>query len=242
MQATPTARDLVAARKAQAPLNARPQPTAVAVAATPELSTPGAYLDEVAPQSIVGRLVKFDKAGTFVTADDGQELPEDAEFLALCDETLVGWIKFNGEGESPDRVMGLLYGSDFAMPSRQSLGDLDPTEWEPGLDNQPQDPWLHQMLLVLQNTDTFELFTFQTSSKTGRRAVGNLLRHYDRMRKQQPDELPVVRVRTGGFQHKDSRVGFVNTPVFVVCGKAPRDSGAKPDTSMAAFLDDALPL
>ncbi len=34
---------------------------------------------------------------------------EHDEFVALCGETLVGMVRFNGEGEPPDRVMGLLY-------------------------------------------------------------------------------------------------------------------------------------
>jgi hypothetical protein len=41
------------------------------------------------------------------------------------------------------------------------------------------------MYLVLQG-DNSELFTFATSSMTGRRAVGGLLRHYDRLRKSHP--------------------------------------------------------
>jgi hypothetical protein len=93
---------------------------------------------------------------------------------------------------------------------------------------------------VLQHADTKEMFTFSTSSMTGRRAVGNLLHHYDRMRRLHPDELPVVRLRAGGFQHKDDRIGFVPTPVFCVVGRAPRDSAARPDTSPKADLDDEI--
>jgi hypothetical protein len=137
--------------------------------------------------------------------------------------------------------MGLLF-DDYEMPARESLGDLDPKEWDLGLNNEPQDPWLHQQNIVLQNIDTNELFTFSTTSKTGRRAVGNLLRHYTRMQKNRPDELPVVRLGKGGFQHKDTRVGFVATPVFVVIGRAPRDSATKPDTSLGTYLNDEINL
>ena len=108
------------------------------------------------------------------------------------------------------------------------------------MDGRPADPWQHHMYLVLQQADTRELFTFVTSSMTGRRAVGNLLRHYDRLRRSNSDEVPVVRLRTGGFKHKDDRVGWVSTPVFIVFGKTPRDSAAKPDTSTEAILDDQL--
>ena len=82
-----------------------------------------------------------------------------------------------------------------------------------------------------------ELFTFTTSSKTGRRAVGNLLRHYSRMQRSRPAELPVVRLNTGGYKHSDARVGFVTTPVFVVVGRAPRDGAAKSNGA----LNDELP-
>jgi len=198
------------------------------------------YLDEVAPASIGGRMVKFSREGDFVTADDGQPIVEGAEFFALCDETLVGWVKFNGVGEPPDREMGLLY-DNYRMPARDTLGDLDKTKWEEGLDGNPQDPWQHHMYLPLQSTSTSELFTFATASKTGRRAVGNLLRHFQRMRKANPDEIPVIRLGKGGFAHKDERIGFVNVPVFVVVGKSPRDGVVKPDMSTAGILNDELP-
>ena len=197
------------------------------------------YLDEVAPASVVGRMIKFSKDGKFITSDDDQEVPETAEYIALCNETLVGWVKFNGVGEPPDRVMGLLY-DGFVMPPRESLGDLDISEWGEGLDGKPADPWQHHQCLVLQDATTREMFTFVTSSQTGRRAVGNLLRHFNRTQKAHPDELPVVRLRAGGFQHKDSRVGWVSTPEFRVCARTSRDSAAKPDTSTEAYLDDKI--
>jgi len=71
--------------------------------------------------------------------------------------------------------------------------------------------------------------------------VGNLLRHYDRLTKTHPDMYPVVRLKAGGFNHRDERVGWVNTPVFAVVGRTPKDSAAKPDTSLAAQMDDELP-
>jgi len=209
-----------------------------AVAAVDNRNAVQAYLDDVAPASIVGRMIKFDTNGKFVTPDDDAQVEEGAEFVALADQTLVGWIRFN-EGEAPTRHMGLLY-DGFRMPLRNSLGDTDESQWATGLSGQPDDPWKHQIYLVLQHTGTTELFTFVTSSATGRRAAGNLLRHYDRMLRTNPGELPVVRLKTGGFQHRDDRVGFVPTPVFAVVGRAPRDSVAKPDTSPSSDLNDAI--
>jgi hypothetical protein len=193
------------------------------------------YIDEIAPASIVGRMIKFSKDGEFATTDDDAVIGDDVDFTALVDQILIGFIRFNGEGAPPDRVMGLLY-EGFMMPSRKSLGNLDQSQWEMGLDGKPQDPWSHQVYLVLQRGDSGELFTFVTSSITGRRAVGTLLRHYDRMQRTRPDQYPVVRLKVGGFQHKDDRVGWVKTPVIAVVGRTPKDSAAKPDSSLAADL------
>ena len=84
------------------------------------------------------------------------------------------------------------------------------------------------------------MFCFVTSSRTGRRAVGNLLRHHQRAQKTNPHEVPIVRLGKGGFQHKDTRVGFVSTPVFIVVGRTDRSSAATPDTSLAADLNDEI--
>jgi hypothetical protein len=83
--------------------------------------------------------------------------------------------------------------------------------------------------LVLQNTKTQELFTFVTSSKTGRRAVGNLLKHYDRTRKTDAAYYPLINLAVGGFSHPDQRVGWVATPVFQVVGRIARADAAKPE-------------
>jgi hypothetical protein len=73
------------------------------------------------------------------------------------------------------------------------------------------------------------------------RDVGNLLRHYDRMRKKDDDHYPVVRLKVSGYNHKDERVGWVHVPVFAVVGKAPKASAAIPDTSLRGDLDDNIP-
>ena len=120
----PTARELVATKK-QALSQTKPAATAVAV--KDDRPYRDRYLDEVAPSGIAGRLIKFDKSGAFTTPDDGEDVAPDTEFIALCDQTLVGWIKFAGTGEPPDRRQGLLY-DGWVMPARESLGDLDKTQ------------------------------------------------------------------------------------------------------------------
>ena len=234
------ARKLAEAKKAaENPVPVKIENTAVAV--PDNRSSVEQYLDATSPVAVVGRLIKFNKEAKFVTADDDVPIDENAEFIALCDETLIGWIKFHNDGETPpDRIMGALY-DGFTLPRRETLGDVDAAEWPAGPSGTPEDPWKHQNALVLQHTTTRELFTFVTTSITGRTAVANLLRHYNRTRKTHPDELPVIRLRTGGFNSKKPGVGWVSVPVFAVVGRAPRDSAAKPDTSAAADLNDQIP-
>jgi hypothetical protein len=218
-----------------------PKPNPTALATIVERPYRDRYLDEIAPANIVGRLIKFSKAGEFATIDDGEKIPAEAEFTVLADQTAIGWIKFNGEDAPPDREMGLLY-DGFVLPLRDTLGDLDQSKWDTGLDNLPQDPWQHFIYLVLQSAATAELYTFSTSSKTGRRAVGNLLRHFDRMRKTHPSDLPRVRLSAGGFEHKNKGIGWVAVPLFIVVGRTPRDAVASPEpTTTADYLNDALP-
>jgi hypothetical protein len=233
-----TAEKETAAVKANLPAPTAARATAVAL---PDSRTEvQRYLDDIAPASIVGRMVKFTKDGDFVTTDDDEKIGDDTDFIALADQTLIGWLRFNGAGAPPDRVMGLLY-EGFVMPPRETLGHLNPAEWELGLDGKPTDPWQHHVYLVLQRADTGELFTFTASSNTGRRAIGTLLRHYDRMGRTHPDMFPVVRLKAGGFQHKDDRVGWVKVPVLAVVGRHAKDDVAKPDSSVAADMDDQIP-
>jgi hypothetical protein len=239
----PTAEQIRKQQKADAE-KALPVPTnsnATALAMPDTRTDVQRYLDEIAPASIVGRLVKFTKDGQFATSDDGTVIGDSIDFIALVDQTLIGWVKFGQEGEPPERHMGLLY-DGFVMPPRDSLGDLNRAKWEIGLDGQPADPWQHHVYLVLQRGDTSELFTFATSSMTGRRAIGTLLRHYDRiMQRARSGEYPVIRLKVGGFQHRDDRVGWVKVPVLAVVGRAPKDGTATPpDTSLKADLNDEI--
>jgi hypothetical protein len=194
------------------------------------------YLDEVAPATIAGRMVKFTKDGVYATTDDDTALSDERVFIAVADQTLIGWIKFNAKGEPPDRVMGLLY-ENFTMPARESLGNTDEAKWEIGLDGKPADPWQHHQYLVLQDAESKELFTFVTGSVTGRRAVGTLLRHYNRMRQGKEEAYPLVKLKVGGFQHRDDRVGWVKVPVIAVVGRVPKEGAIKPENSNAEFQD-----
>jgi hypothetical protein len=220
-----------------------PAPAASTAIATPDSrDNVQRYLDEVAPSSIVGRMAKFSgKEGHFATNDDGEPIDENADFIALVDQTLVGYLRFNGEGAPPDRIMGLLF-DGFEMPKLETLPDRDQSKWELGLNGQPSDPWQHHIYLVLQNVATQEMFTFVTSSRTGRAAVGNLISHYRRMLKSSAsrDAYPIVRLKVGAKTHPDDRVGTYKIPVFAVVGQVQRSNIVAADSSPEADFQDRI--
>jgi hypothetical protein len=198
------------------------------------------FQDEDAPSGIEGRPAGFDgKEGEFSTRDDQERIGEDVDFIAHCDRTTIGYVQFHGEGQSPDRISVKPYEGGI-LPARETLGQMDQTEWQIGRDNKPEDPWQRFSYLVLQRVDTGEYLTFNTTSKTGRAAVATLCRHYDRLQKTHPDMDPVVRCKPGGYQ--DRRYGWVPVPVFVVVGRHPKDAAATPvDSSPAADMQDEIP-
>jgi hypothetical protein len=191
------------------------------------------WLDDVAPTQIAGRLMKFNhQKGTFFTDDNGEAVPENAEFIAICDETMGGWIRFN-PGYKPDRVMGLIC-QGFTPPKRSELSN-------PELADTKDDPWQHHHMLPLQHKETRDLFTFSVVSKTGNSAIGNLLRIFGRKRRTDPHYLPVIRLRATGWQPAEPGAGYQYKPVLVDVGRADRNDAATPNVSTAAHLDDEIP-
>jgi hypothetical protein len=239
-----TPEEVTAEQKRQAA--ARNVPAVAAKAGTPVAMPPDnrseveKYVDEIAPSAIAGQMVKFSKDGKFVVSETDEEIGPDEDFVALCDETLTGWIRFNGEGEQPTRAQGLLY-NGFIMPSRASLGDLDERQWAAGLSGAPEDPWHHQICLVLQSPRTQALYTFVTMNVTGRNGVGKLLNHFNRLRRNDPNSYPVVRLKPSGYMSKKKGVGWVHTPSFQIIGRAPKNSAVVPDTHPAADMGDQIP-
>jgi hypothetical protein len=152
----------------------------------------------------------------------------------------AGYIKFNGKGNPPDRKMGPVF-SGFTPPDRESLGDTDQDLWEKSLEGKPQDPWQFQLMVPMQVVETGELLIFSTSSITGKRAVDNLIEQCERMQRLEPDFYPVIKLSIGGFQHRDSRVGWVKTPALPRVGKAPKSDVSAALTTASDDMSDSIP-
>ena len=224
-------------RKANLP--APPPPTTVAV---PDNRTAmEVYADEAAPVAMENPF-KFNPKGTPDYWNFSDEAVPDEDYTALCDELAIAYVRFNGPGNPPTRILGRP-ADGFRLPPPETLPDRDRTQWQLGLNNEPEDPYQRHDYLPLQRTSTGEIYTFCAQSKTQRGAVGNLIRYYNRAQKQKETAgtYPVVRLRVGIRQHSDPRIGSYRIPVLAVVGKAAKDSAAKPDTSIGADMGDKIP-
>jgi hypothetical protein len=189
---------------------------------------------------MAGTFFKFAKDGKFRKSTDDEEIQEGTEFVCIYDQVQAGWIRFNGKGEAPTRKQGAVF-SGFVPPPRSELGDEDQSEWDTDLSGKPADPWQFQLLIPMQSVETGELFVFQTTSLTGRRAGDNLIGLCGRMEKNEPDYYPVIKLRISGFNHRDERVGWVKTPAFERVGKAAKANATMAESAVDADLNDALP-
>jgi hypothetical protein len=189
---------------------------------------------------MAGTFFKFAKDGKFRKSIDDEEVPEGTEFVCIYDQVQAGWIKFMGKGNPPVRKQGAIFGG-FVPPPRSELGDEDQDELDTDLSGKPADPWQFQLLIPMQNVETGELFVFQTTAITGRRAGDNLIGLCGRMERNEPEHYPVIKLRISGFPHRDERVGWVPTPAFERIGKAPKANTTMAETAAADDMNDEIP-
>jgi len=177
-----------------------------------------AYLRENRPNNIVGTLLKFSK-GRFAAGEDAAPVPLGTKLVANLNMLLVGYHKWH-DGYPVAQEMGLVL-EGFVTPDRKTLGDNEEDGgWEKDANGIARDPWQQTNYLVLkpegQLADEGELFTFSTSSKGGRSAVGELCNAWVKHRRMVPDELPVVELGCRSYKHRDRTLGIIDVPVFKV--------------------------
>ncbi len=143
------------------------------------------FADEVAPQHLIGKLMKFSK-GDFTIGKSGEEedVPIGSEFLVCMDLARVGFIKWTG-GKPGGHALVLL-ADGGPRPQRRDLGDLDRDLWDIDDRGNPKDPWQQVMYLPLLSVTDGELFTLSVSGIAGMREAGALSRAYGGRRKTRP--------------------------------------------------------
>jgi hypothetical protein len=205
--------------------------------ATPAAINTG--LSYLAKHTSSGTVLRFSKDGKFVQPTQGDaELAEGTELICHWDQARAGYQRFNGTGEPPDIRIDLIFGGK--PPERSELGYDDASQWSiSDMTGRPEDPWREVQMVPLESVETGEVYIFQTMSVTGLRSVATLLRQSSRFAAKNPEHLPVIKLRAGGFDHK--KYGWVRTPAFEFVGKAPKTNAAAAETSVSADMDDEIP-
>jgi hypothetical protein len=158
----------------------------------------------------LGRLLKFVK-GKYEIGDD--EIPLGTEYVALVDQILRGWVRFE-EAKVVARRIGKI-ADGYKPPQRDELPDNDPKNWtEKDAKGEPRDPWVAQWFLPLITLETDDIVTFVTGSKGGILAVANLCRVYGH--KSRNGLLPIVALRTRSYKHP--QYGRIETPDLSIVG------------------------
>lgn len=202
------------------------------------------YLNEFATATTPGTAIRFNgKDGKYVKLD-GSVLAdtETATFVFLSDQVWGGWIKFDREGETPPvRIQGVI-SEGFRPPPRESLDESDPELWAVGLSGKPEDPWKHQVVILLQNCESGELLAFHASNPTSRSACFDLMSHCQRRKRTGHDDYPLVRLKTGSYERRDPPKVKVLKPVFAVVGHQPKTAMIeKTDATVNADMSDSIP-
>jgi hypothetical protein len=169
------------------------------------------YADDTDTQMIIGELLKFNR-GDYVCGRGGEECPV-KEVAAIMPGLLVGWICF---GKPIEHVMGLLV-NGFVPPDRSTLGRLDTSTWELDATGKPRDPWQEGFYLPMITENRETVFTFSSTSDGGRRhALAPLCREYGGHVRLHPDEIPVIGLGQGSYQHPDRAIGRVKFPEWPI--------------------------
>jgi hypothetical protein len=190
---------------------------------------------------IRGTFLKFSD-WRWLKGKEGIELEDGARLVALG--TAAAWVKWLGgkPAEYRMREPGKL------LPERDTLGDLDKSQWEMGPDGvTPRDPWQSTRFVYLVDPETAGAFTFSTSSWGGRNAVSDLGDQIQRMRFARPGAVPIVELRAAEMKTK---FGRKSKPLFRVVGW--KHSGAEPPAApaienksvhqkTAELIDDEIP-
>ena len=153
------------------------------------------YGEAATARNITGRLLRFNKFGEYRAGQDEQEIPRGTALVAYMTSLSVGYVRW--EDSRPAEIIMGPVGEGFVPPRREELGHTDQARWETFDDGRPRDPWQLSNSLVLLELELNEFFTFNSSSKGGLGAVGELSKIYGKHIRQKPDEMPIIELDVG---------------------------------------------
>jgi hypothetical protein len=201
------------------------------------------YLDTYTTPTIPGTNCRFNGKDVKYVLLNGDPMPlQDSDtFVFLSDQVWGGWIKFHrDENTPPTRIQGLLT-DGFRLPPRDSLGDTDSSKWDVGLSGQPEDPWKHQIVILLQKCGADGLYSFVATNPTSRGACTDLMAHCQRRKRSGKNDYPIVKLGTRSFPRREPPKVKVWCPHFTIVGHQPKDAVIDPaNASLSADLNDAV--
>lgn len=161
---------------------------------------------------LVGNLLRFTKHGEWKAGQEKEIVPEGTRMLAYMPSLKDGWVKWQDNQPAQHLVQPVL-NEAWTPPPRNALGDTDKAKW-PLLGGQPNDPWQRTFYLVMCDQEG-QLYTFTTSSKTGRSAIGELCAAYENYQRMKPNEIPIVELQGRPYENE---FGEQFAPKFKVTG------------------------
>lgn len=189
-------------------LQTRPQGSAVAATSAYDPFTRAGEMDS----SGQGQYLKFNgKTGEYTYGQNAEELPEGTLLATDMNQAKWGWICWV-DGEVKDERMKRVVDGD--PEAEETLPDYGPYTKHP---DGSEDGWSKQRLLVFKDPVSGEEYIYKTSSGSGVRAFGSLMKDYGRNYKQYPGMIPLVALGVGSFIPKNNpKVGKVYTPEFKI--------------------------
>src|ERR1700759_4297327 len=156
---------------------------------------------------IVGKMLKFTD-GRFVC--DKTEALSDNTMLVTVGVT-TAWVHWQ-DGKPIEHQITQVGQSH---PYRDQMPDQDETQWPPGLNDEPADPWRDTRYLHLIDPNTGADSTYITDSHGGRRAVAELKAKIANVRTAHPAAVPVVLLTSTSWKTK---YGPKSRPHFKIVG------------------------
>jgi hypothetical protein len=199
------------------------------------------YANSVAPQTIIGTLLKFSK-GEYFAGKDEVPVPLGTCFIVNLDAAVAGWTKW---------VLGrpvkhaLVRIADGLPAQREELGDSDKEQWEYKLNggDERRDPWQQVNYLPMIDADG-KVYTLTITSIAGLKEVASLCAAYAVERKTRTDVFPLIELGVGSFQHRDRSIGRIKFPTLNIIGYEPKEKfklEAEPTTLPAPPVEDEEP-
>jgi hypothetical protein len=147
--------------------------------------------------------------GFWTVGREGAPLKPNLRLVATG--TAAAWVKWGGNRPIETRIRR----PGETLPERNELGDLDENNWEAGPDGKKKDPWQNTRYCYFVNPETASIYTYSTSSWSGRGAVIGLADQIARMRTARPGSLPIIEFESA--PHK-TKFRMTRKPVLKIVG------------------------